>query len=385
MHTPPCLLVVDDQPMNVDILGSRLAVHGYAILTAHTGAEALALATTQHPDLLLLDVMLPTLDGLAVCRQLKAAPSLPFLPIILVSAKTAVQDIIAGLEAGADDYLPKPVDQTVLVARVQALLRIKAVHDTVQDHATRLATQVTHLEAWGRLLAQRMQAQDLVLERLGRLKQFVAPPLAELVVAAGGEPFLQRHWQEVTVVCCALEGFTPFAEGAEPARVEAVLRDYHTVLGPLIRRCEGTVTQWAGDRLQILFNAPLPCPDPAVRAVHLAVAMQQQLSASLDRWRHRQQTFALGVGIAQGDAMLGLLDVGGRLDYAAVGPVLQRALRLCEAAHGGQILVCPRVAAAVETLVDMAPAAALSLQGRAQPVAAFQVLGVRTSEGHTVL
>jgi len=378
MRTPPCLLVVDDQPMNVDILGSRLAVHGYEILPAHTGAEALALATTQHPDLLLLDVMLPTLDGLAVCRQLKAAPSLPFLPIIMVSAKTAVPDIIAGLEAGADDYLPKPVDQAVLVARVQAMLRIKAVHDTVQEHATRLAAQAAHLEAWGRLLAQRMQEQVSALKRLGRLKQFVAPPLVELVVAAGGEHLLQRHRQEVTVVWCALQGFTPFAEVAEPARVVEVLRDYHTVMGRLIRCCEGTLAQCAEDRLQILFNTPLPCPDPAVRAVRMAMAMQQQLSAPLDHWRHQQHAFALGVGIAQGDTTLGLLDVGGRLDYAALGPVPQLATRLCAAAHGGQILLCPRVAAAVDALVDVAPAAALSLEERPRPVAAFQVLGLRT-------
>jgi len=380
MHTPPCLLVVDDQPMNVDILCSRLAVHGYAILTAHTSDEALALAMTRHPDLLLLDVMLPTLDGLAVCRQLKAAPSLPFLPIIMVSAKTTAQDIIAGLEAGADDYLTKPVDQAVLVARVQAMLRLKARHDTVQAHATALAAQADQCVAWSRTLEQRVQAQVTELERLGRLKRFVAPPLAEVVVAVGGEPLLQHQRREVTVVWCALQGFTPFAEGAEPARVVEVLRDYHTVMGHLIRRFEGTVTQWAGDRVQILFNAPLPCPDPAVRAVRMAVAMQQQLGAPLDRWRHRQHAFAWGVGIAQGDATLGLLDVGGRLDYAALGPVPQLAARLCEAAHGEQILLCPRVGAAVDALVDVAPAATLSLQGRPHPVAAFQVLGMRVPE-----
>ncbi|MGE3538628.1 MAG: response regulator [Candidatus Tectimicrobiota bacterium] len=380
MHTPPCLLVVDDQPMNVDILCSRLAVHGYEILTAHTGEEALTLATTRYPDLLLLDVMLPTLDGLAVCRQLKAEPSLPFLPILMVSAKSTAQDIIAGLEAGADDYVTKPVDQAVLVARVQAMLRLKARHDTVAAHATQLAAQAAHLDAWARLLAQRMQEQVPALERLGRLKQFVAPPLAELVVAAGGEPLLQRHQQEVTVVWCALQGFTPFAEGAAPADVVEVLRNYHTVMGDLIRRFEGTLAQCTGDRLQILLNAPLPCPDPAVRAVYMAVAMQQQLGACLDRWRHGPYGFDLGVGIAQGEALLGLLGFVGRLDYTVLGPVPALAARLCEAAHGGQILLCPRVGAAVEGLVPTAPAGALSLQGRSHPVEARQVLRGRPPE-----
>ena len=382
MHTPPCLLVVDDQPMNVDILCSRLAVQGYAILTAHTGAEALTVATAQQPDLVVLDVMLPTLDGLAVCRQLKAEPSLPGLPILMVSAKTAPQDIIAGLEAGADDYLPKPVDQAVLVARVQALLRRKALLDMVQEQATRLAAQAAHLEAWGRLLEQRLQAQVPALERLGRLKQFVAPPLAELVVATGGEALLQRHQQEVTVVWCALQGFTPVAELAEPAHVVEVLRAYHTVMGHLITRFEGTLVQCAGERLQILFNAPLPCPDPAVRAVHMALAMQEQLAGPLARWRHQQPPLALGVGIAQGDATLGLLDFIGRLDYAALGPVPQLAARLCDVAPGGQILVCPRVGAAVEALVPTVPAPALALPGHPWPVAAVQVLGMHPPPAH---
>ena len=186
MHTPPCVLVVDDQPMNVDILCSRLAVHGYDVLTARTGDEAVALATTRHPDLLLLDVMLPATDGLSVCRQLKAEASLPFLPIIMISAKTAPPDIIAGLEAGADDYLTKPVDQAVLVARVQAMLRLKARHDAVQ-------AQTAQGEAWSRRLEQQVQAQAAKLARLGRLKRFVSPPLAEVVVAAGGEHLLPRH------------------------------------------------------------------------------------------------------------------------------------------------------------------------------------------------
>src|SRR5215470_673648 len=158
MHTPPRLLVVDDQPMNIDILCSRLAVYGYEILTAHSGDEAVTLATTQQPDLLLLDVLLPMQDGLAVCRQLKAAPSLPFLPIIMVSAKTAVPDILAGLEAGADDYLTKPVDQAVLMARVQAMLRLKARHDRLQGQADQWA-------AWSQTLEHRVQAQVTELER----------------------------------------------------------------------------------------------------------------------------------------------------------------------------------------------------------------------------
>lgn len=379
MRTPPCLLVVDDQPMNVDILCSRLAVHGYDILTAHTGDEALALAMTQHPDLLLLDVMLPTMDGLAVCRQLKAEPSLPFLPIIMVSAKTTVQDIIAGLEAGADDYLTKPVDHAVLVARVQAMLRLKARYDTVQAHATALVAQADQAAAWSRTLEQRVQAQVTELERLGRLKRFVAPQLAEVVVAVGGESLLQRQRRDVTVVCCALQGFPAFTATAAPERAVAVLGDYHTVLGQQIVQWEGTLEQCAGARLRVVFNAPLPCRDPAVRAVRMAMAMRDHLAPVRDRWRTQQYALDLGIGIAQGEATVGLFSCAGRVDYATLGPVTDLAGELCDAAQPGQMLLNAAVGAAVAGLADVAPVTSLSLPGCPDLGTVMQVVGVRTS------
>src|SRR5215510_3451594 len=130
MREPPRILIVDDQPVNVDILQTRLAVHGYELLTAADGEEALAVARTQRPDLILLDIMMPKMDGLQVCRLLKGDATLPFMPIIMVTAKADTKDIIAGLEVGADEYLSKPVDQAALVARVKSMLRIKALHDT---------------------------------------------------------------------------------------------------------------------------------------------------------------------------------------------------------------------------------------------------------------
>ena len=331
MHTPPRLLVVDDQPMNVDILCSRLAVYGYEILTAHHGDEAIALTMTHHPDLLLLDIMLPTRDGLAVCRQLKAEPSLPFLPIMMISAKTAVPDIIAGLEAGADDYLTKPVDHAVLVARVQAMLRLKAHHDRLQGQADQCA-------AWSRTLEHRVQAQVTELERLGRLKQFVAPQLAEVVVTVGGEPLLQRQRRAVTVVCCALQGFPAWAATVTPAQAVAVLGDYHAVLGQQIVQWEGTLAQFAGARLRVVFNAPLACPDPAVRAVRMAVAMRDHLAPVRARWRAQQYAMDLSIGMAQGEATLGLVRCAGRVDYATLGPVTALAEGLCDAAQPGQML-----------------------------------------------
>ena len=372
MHTPPCLLVVDDQPMNVDILCSRLAVQGYEILTAYSGEEALALATARHPDLLLLDVMLPTLDGLAVCRQLKAAPSLPFLPILMISAKTAPQDIIAGLEAGADDYLTKPVDHGVLVARVQALLRRKAQYDTTQAHATALAT-------WSRTLEQRVQAQVTELERLGRLKQVVAPQLAELVVSGASALLGWRQHEDVTVVCCALDGFPAWAATAASTQVVAVLEDYHTVLGQLSVQWEGTVEQWLGSQVRVVFNAPLPCPDPAARAVRMAVALRDQLAPMRARWGPQASGVDLRVGMAQGAATLGMLQGAGRWAYTVLGPVAELAVALCDAAPRGQILLSPAVWTAVAGWVEAVPVTIPGLPNGTDPRAVMRLHGMRTT------
>ena len=373
MRTPPRILITDDQPMNVDILQSRLAVHGYEILTATDGEEALATARAQLPDLILLDIMMPKMDGIEVCRLLKEDGALPFMPIIMVTAKADSKDIVAGLEAGADEYLTKPVDQAALVARVQSMLRIKALHDTVQEQATRLETQSLQLAEWNRTLEQRVSDQLAELERIGRLKRFFSPQLAELIVSAGEDRLLESHRREVTVVFCDLRGFTAFAEITEPEEVMGVLREYHTSLGELIFRFEGTLERFAGDGLMVFFNDPVPCPDPAARAVRMAVAMRHRVGELTETWRKRGHQLDFGVGIAQGYATLGKIGFEGRFDYAAIGTVTNLAARLCGEAEGGQILISQRVCAAVEALVIAEPVGDLALKGFVKPVPAFSI------------
>src|SRR5216684_1886404 len=379
MRTPPCILIVDDEPMNLDILQTRLAVHGYEILTATNGEEALAIASAQQPDLILLDIMMPKVDGIDVCRHLKADTSLPFMPIIMVTAKADSKDVVAGLEAGADEYLTKPLDQAALVARVKSMLRIKALHDTVQEQATRLEAQSMQLAEWNRTLEQRVAEQLAELERVSRLKRFFSPQLAELVVSSGGEKLLESHRREITVLFCDLRGFTAFSETAEPEEVMSVLREYHAVLGTLVHKYQGTLERFAGDAILVLFNDPLPLPDPSGQAVQMAVEMREQVAQLLLKWRKLGHELGFGVGIAHGYATLGRIGFEGRFDYGAVGTVVNLAARLCSDAKDGQILIEGKVLSAIETSTSTESAGELTLKGIHRPVRVFNVCAMLPS------
>src|SRR5947209_9124598 len=310
MNNPAKILVVDDNEANRDILDARLRAHGYEVLQAADGEEALA-ATHEHlPDLILLDIMMPKIDGIEVCRRIKSDPTLPFTPIILVTAKSDGKDVVAGLEAGADEYLTKPLDQPALVARVKSVLRIKELYDQVQKQAIDLAT-------WNRSLEQRVAEQLLEIERIGQLRRFLPRQVAELVVSSGNDKLLESHRRQVTVVFCDLRGFTAFAETAEPEEVISVLQEYHAALGILINKFEGTVVLFAGDGLLVLFNDPLPCPDPQARAVQMSIEMRQQISQQIQKWRSLGHELGFGVGIACGHATLGCVGFEGRFQYSA--------------------------------------------------------------------
>jgi adenylate cyclase len=369
MREPPRLLVVDDNPANLEIMEARLARQGYEVITAKDGEEALVAARAQTPDLLLLAVMMPGKDGIQVCRELKADQSLPFMPVILVTAKADPDDIVAGLDAGGDEYITKPVDHAALVARVRSILRIKALHDVVQE-------QAAQLDGWSRTLEQRVAAQLAEIERLGALKRFLSPQVAELIVSAGGARLLESHRREITVVFCDLRGFTAFAETSEPEEVMAVLRQYHEGLGQLIFHHEGTVEHFAGDGVVVLFNDPLPCPDPTARAVRMALAMRARVSELSASWRRQGHDLGFGVGIAQGYATLGTIGFEGRYDYAAIGPVANLASRLCDEATNGEILISQRALAAIEHLAEAEPVGDLVLKGFTRPVMAYRLLNL---------
>ena len=377
VRTPPQILIADDNPENLDIFQTRLAVQGYEILTATDGEQALAIAREKQPDLILLDVMMPKMDGIEVCRRLKADPSFPFVPIIMITAKAGSQDVVAGLEAGADEYLTKPVDHTALVARVKSVLRIKALHDSVQEQAAQLEAQTVQLAEWNRTLEQRVQEQVAQLERLGRLKRFFSPQLAELIVAGGAEDPLKSHRREVTVAFLDLRGFTAFAETSEPEEVMGVLREYHAEMGKLILAHEGTLERFTGDGMMIFFNDPVPTPNPAERAIRMALAMRDRVAELIVKWRKRGYELDFGVGIAQSYATIGAIGFEGRWDYGAIGTVTNLAARLCGEAKPGQILIPQRLLGTVEALIEVEPVGELTLKGFQRPVTTYNVLRLK--------
>lgn len=384
MRTPPQILIVDDNPANLDIFQTRLAAQGYEIVTASDGEEALAVAREKQPDLILLDVMMPKLNGIEVCRRLKEDSSLPFMPIVMVTAMADPKDVVAGLEAGADEYLTKPVDQTALVARVKSMLRIKGLHDTALEQAARLEAQAVQLSEWNQKLEERIAGQVAELERVGHLKRFLSPQLAELIVSSGQEKLMESQRREITVVFCDLRKFTAFSETAEPEEVMRVLREYHEAVGPLIFRSEATLEYFAGDGLMAYFNAPLPCPDPAPRAIRMALGMQREADKLIEAWRKRGFDLGHGMGIALGYATLGQVGFEGRLHYGAIGSVLNLASRLCDEAEAGQILVTQRVYAEVEEMAEAEPIGELPLKGFIKPVPAFNVTGLKAGEYENV-
>jgi len=367
MHDPPRILIVDDNDTNRCLLTARLGAEGYETTEAENGERALAVAHEVAPDVVLLDVMMPKIDGFEVCRRMKGDPTLGFVPIVMVTARTDSKDVVTGLNAGADEYLTKPIDHAALVARVRSMLRIKELHDRVEAQAVELAS-------WNRMLEQRVAEQLEQIERVSRLKRFLSPQIAELILSSSTYEPLASHRRQVTIVFGDLRGFTAFAEIAEPEEVMAVMREYHATLGSLIHEFEGTLERFLGDGIMVIFGDPIPCPDPCERAVQMAVAMRGRLSELSSKWRRERHELGFGVGIAYGYATLGAIGFEGRSEYTAIGTVVNLAARLCAEARDGQILIDSKVRAALDRRATAEPVGELTLKGLRRPIAAYNVI-----------
>jgi adenylate cyclase len=358
------VLVVDDTPQNVKLLADLLDAKGYRVRTAASGEEALRLVAEDPPDLVLLDVMMPGLSGYDVCRRLRTSPRTALLPVVMVTSLDPHSERVAGIEAGADDFLSKPINQPELFARVTSLLRIKRLQEEV-------AQQAAELKEWNAKLEQRVDEQVAQLARLQRLKRFFAQPVAEAILSAGEASILAPHRREISYVFADLRGFTTFTDSAEPEEVQAVLHDYYETLGSAVTRHQGTLDRFAGDGVLIFFNDPFPVPDPGKRAARMALEMHERLRPVRARWDALGYNLDLGIGIAHGFATLGAFGFEGRWDYSAIGSVVNLAQRLCSEARSGQTLIDRRTRAAVADEAEIEDVGPLTLKGYAQPVQAY--------------
>jgi len=360
------ILVVDDTPANVKLLEALLLPQGYDVVAAESGEEALRAVADASPDLVLLDIRMPGMDGYEVCRRLRADEATRLLPVVMITAFLELERVNA-LEAGADDFITKPFNKAELFARVGSLLRIKKYQDELAELNRNLETRVQQL------VDER--------ERLKGLRRFLPPKVAERIIDEGDWSILESHRREITVVVCALRGFTAFSELAEPEDVLRILREYHEAMGQIIGRFEGTLDRFAADEITVFFNDPEPCLDPPSEAVRMTLEMRRRVQTLTRSWRRLGHELDFAAGVAMGYATLGQIGIESRLDYGAIGTVMSLAARLCDEAQPGQIWVGQRVSAATEKEVDVESLGDVPLAGFMRPIPAYRVVGLRGRHG----
>ena len=358
------ILIVDDEPFNLDLLEQELGEQGYLTERANDGAEALDKVETFEPDVILLDYMMPRMNGIETVKRLKDNPKHKAIPVILLTAKGSQEDKARGLDAGADDYVVKPFEPVELLARVRSMMRLKEMHDS--------------LDEWNRTLAARVEQQVGEMERMKRLRRYLSPQIADTLIESDDDSLFKTHRREITVVFVDLRGFTAFSDSAEPEEVMELLRTYHAAMGKLVFKYEGTLERFAGDGIMIFFNDPVPCADHTERAVRMAVEMRSGIQELRAGWLKRGYDLDLGIGLASSYATLGTIGFEGRMDYGAVGNVTNLAARLCDEAKGGQILTNQKTLSKVDDLVSFESAGDLHLKGFSRAVAAFSIIDLKS-------
>jgi CheY-like chemotaxis protein/class 3 adenylate cyclase len=343
------VLIVDDVASNLLILEAILG-RDYDLLVAMTGEEALRISADRQPDLIVLDVKLPDMDGYDVCRRLKGDAATRSIPVIFCTALDEVADERRGFEVGAVDFVTKPLCEPVVQARVRA-------HLSLSQHS--------------RMLTSTVHAQTAQLARLGRLRSFFSPKLAEAILASGGEDALDTHRREITALRCDLRGFTLFNEAADPEEVMAFLGEYHAILGRVIESHDGMLERFSGESAMVIFNAPMPNENHTTMALEMALELRDEFIPLAARWRERGQTVGLSVGMALGYATLGAIGFPGRWDYGVIGRVADLAGRLAATAESGAIFVDQKAMARLGTQASAKSVGPLTLEGFAAPVSAY--------------
>jgi adenylate cyclase len=333
-----CILVVDDQEQNRRLLLDLLCVRGYSVEHAENGVAALDKLQTKNIDLVLLDVMMPIMDGFATLTAIRSNERLAHIPVVICTSLDPDRERIRGLEAGADDFLQKPINHSELLARVRSLLRAKGLFDA-------LKSRESELRALNETLETRVAEKTAEVLHLSRLKRFFSAQLAERIVEGGVDDPLVSHRRDIAVVFVDLRGFTSFTDASSPEDVMRVLHEFHEALGSCIDEAGGTIERFTGDGVMVFFNDPEPRPNPCKAAVYFALGVRNCISVLAERWQNEGFLLHVGIGVAYGYATLGAIGYAGRLDYGAIGTVTNLASRLCDLAKEGEILVHQRALA----------------------------------------
>ena len=360
---PNKVLIVDDDPLNLDLLGQELTEQHYIIERANDGQECLEKVESFLPDVILLDYMMPRMNGIEVVKRLKQDERFKGIPVVLLTAKGSQRDKVEGLDAGADDYVAKPFDALELLARVRSMIRIKQMHDA--------------LEEWNQTLESKVREQVEEIQRMSRFKRYLPPQVAETILRSDEEALFKGHRREVTAVFLDLRGFTAFSDSVEPEEVLELLRTYHSEMGRLIFKFEGTLERFTGDGIMVFFNDPIPFPDHTKKAVCMTLEMRDSMKELRAKWLKEGHDLDLGVGVASGYATLGNIGFEGRMDYGALGNVINLTSRLCDAAGGGQILTNQKTLSRIEDFVEVEPLDDLDLKGFVRPVPIFNILRLK--------
>jgi adenylate cyclase len=365
-NTNHLILVVDDIPDNVTILTAHLKTVGYKTISGVNGLEAIELANEEEPDLIMLDINMPKMNGLNACSQLKQQENTKMIPIILITANSNVDEIVKGFEVGADDYLIKPFNYMEMLSRVRSMLRIR-------DAQQELIKVNTELDELNSNLEKKVKEQVDELERVNRLRRFFSPQIVKTITSENSEDVLGEHRREITVVFLDLRNFTSFSEKASPQEVIHTIREFHEIVGPIIFRYQGTLERFTGDGLMVFLGDPEPMEDHPVQAVKMCIEIRDKMEKLRSSWADKGYDLALGIGIATGEASLGTIGFEGRLDYAAIGVVTNLSARICGKAAGGQILLSQNTYEMIKDRFEIVPCGKIEFKGFSKLKQVYQV------------
>lgn len=343
------ILAVDDNPVNLELLQAVAESAGYEVMTVDNGTDALTRAETASPDLIILDINMPKMDGYEVCRQLKGNARTSNIPVIMLTALFEVSSKVEGLDAGADDYLTKPFSASELLARIDRRLRAKGESDQLR------------------------QMQEQLRETFSR---FVAPSVVEAMLQDPTRVKLGGALQTVTVMFADLQNFTTISEMTAPEQLLSTLNGYHELLVKVIQSLNGTIDKFMGDAVMALFNAPLEQEDHVRRAVRAALLIRSLLPAFHEQLEPVLQ-MQVNVGIHTGQAIVGNVGAPQLMDYTAVGDTVNVAARLQGQGHDGQIIISEAVYTQVQDEIDARLIGQRQLKGRSYPITLYEVLGYR--------